>query len=98
MKINFKKAVFTDFKGSPILMNGEPVLINLTEIAGILFDAPNEASGGIPLIKRKAWAIELDAKGELDLEEREAEMLKAFFENHPNFKGSVIEGLRACFT
>lgn len=79
------------------MVNGEPVKINLTEVAGILFDAPNEVSGGIPLIKRKSWAIDLDAKGELDLEEKEAEMLKACFENHPNLKGSVIEGLRACF-
>lgn len=97
MKINFKNAVFMDFKGNPILINEEPVVINLTDIAGLLFDAPNELSVGIPLIKRKAWAIKLDADGELDLEESEAESLKNFFIDYPTLTGSAVEGLTMCF-
>jgi hypothetical protein len=78
MKINFSKAALTDLDGNTILnAAGEPQLTDYKHLANAIFIASSDQVGLSNLDKLEI-ATKINKGEEIDLEEREQELLKEF--------------------
>lgn len=97
MKINFSQAALTDLDGNPILnAAGEPQKTDYKHLANAIFIASSDQVGLSNLDKLEI-ATKINKGEEIDLEEKEQELLKEFINRMAGTNGVHAAAWLKCF-